>query len=190
MASQTVPYITAEEYLEAERKAEYKSEYYDGQILAMSGGTRWHSLIGVNLLVELTTALKNRCEVHGSDMRLRVSVGNAYTYPDVTVICGKPEFTGKGQDILLNPTVIVEVLSKSTESYDRGPKFLLYRTIQSLQEYLLISQHERRVEICRRLNDKDWRIETIDSTSGRVRLASVDVELTFDRIYHGVTPAG
>ena len=99
----------------------------------MSGGTRWHSLLGVNLLVELRAVLKGRCEVHGSDIRLRVSAGNAYTYPDVTVICGRPEFTGKGEDILHNPTVIIEVLSKSTESYDRGTKFLLYRTVKSLQ---------------------------------------------------------
>lgn len=189
MASQTVPYITPEEYLAAEREAEYKSEYYDGHVYAMSGGTRWHSLIGGNVFAELRAALRPRCEVHGSDMRLRVSAGNAYTYPDVTVICGKPEFSGKGQDILVNPTVIVEVLSTSTESYDRGAKFLLYRTVQSLREYLLVSQDERRVDLCTRLNDKDWRIETIDVTSGRVRLTSVEVDLTFDQIYAGVTAA-
>ena len=154
----------------------------------MSGGTRWHSLIGVNLVRELSTALLDRCEVHASDMRLRVSAGNAYTYPDVTVICGKPEFTGKGQDILVNPTVIVEVLSTSTAGYDRGAKFVLYRTVQSLQEYLLVFQDERRVDLFTRLNDKDWRIETIHATSGRLRLASVNVELTFDRIYLGVNP--
>ncbi len=189
MASQTVQYVTPEEYLAAEREAEYKSEYYDGQVYAMSGGTRWHSVIGVNLSRELSTALKGRCEVHASDMRLRVSATNAYTYPDVTVICGKPEFTGRGEDILLNPTLIVEVLSKSTERYDRRAKFLHYQTIQSLREYLLVSQDERRVDLCTRLNEKDWRIESIDNTLGRVHLSSVGVELTFDQIYAGVNLA-
>lgn len=188
MASQTVPYVTPEAYLEAEREAEDKSEYYDGQVYAMSGGTRWHSLISVNLLAELKAALKDRCEVHGSDMRLRVSATNAYTYPDVTVICGKPEFGGKGEDILLNPTLIVEVLSKSTERYDRRAKFFHYQTIQSLREYLLVSQYQRRVDLCTRLNDKDWRIESIDHTLGQVHLTSVGVELTFDQIYAGVSP--
>ncbi len=187
MASQTVPYITPEEYLTIERAAEYKSEYYDGQIYAMSGGTRWHSVIGVNLLRELSTALLGRCEVHGSDMRLRVSATNAYTYPDVTVVCGKPEFTGKGEDILLNPTVIIEVLSESTERYDRGGKFLQYQTIPSLRDYVLVSQDEQRVDHCTRLNEKDWRIESIDHTLGLVNLSSLSVEMTFDQIYAGVT---
>ena len=189
MASQTVPYITPEEYLAAEREAEYKSEYYDGQIYAMPGGARWHSLIGGNVFAELRAVLKGRCEVHGSDIRLRVSSTNAYTYPDVTVICGKPEFTGRGEDVLLNPTLIIEVLSKSTEHYDRRAKFLHYQTIQSLREYVLVSQYQRRVDLCTRLNDKDWRIESIDHTLGRVHLSSVGVELTFDQIYADVNLA-
>ena len=178
MASQTVPFITPEEYLASERAAKYKSEYHDGQVYKMPAVTRWHSLIAGNLL----RALKDpRWELHGSLMRLRIDAINSYTYPDVSIIRGKPEFTGFGEDILLNPTVIIEVFPKS--------KFLDYQTIQSLREYLLISQYQRRVDLCTRLNDKDWRIESIDHTLGRVHLSSVGVELTFDQIYAGVNLA-
>ena len=179
MATRTVPYITPEEYLEAERKAEYKSHYYDGRVYPRSSATRRQSLIAGNLLVALSDS---RWETHGSLMRLSTPSRSLYTYPDVSVVCGTPRFEGRDEDVLLNPTAILEVLPLTSAH------FSLYQTIESLQEYLVVSEHERRVEICRRLNDKDWRIETIDSTSGRVRLASVDVELSFDQIYAGVTP--
>lgn len=187
MATQRVPYIAEEEYLEAERKAPYKSEYFDGQVFAMSGASRWHSLISGNTFREASTALLGRCEVHGSDMRLRVPETRLYTYPDMTVVCGDPQFAGKKQDILLNPVLIVEVLSDSTEEYDRGDKFLHYKTIPSLQEYVLIAQRQPAIEQYAKVSNAEWRIVSVDGTVGRIRFSSVDVELTFDQIYRGVT---
>lgn len=178
VGSQTLSQVSPEEYLALERVAEYKNEYCNGEVSRMPDITRWHSLIAGNLL----SAVKHpEWEIHGSLMRLFVPARRLYTYPDVTIVCGDGRFEGLYEDVLLDPTVIVEVFPKS--------KFLQYQTIPSLREYLLVSQYERHVDLCTRLSDTDWRIESIDHTSGRVHLSSVGVELTFDQIYAGVTQA-
>src|SRR4028118_400920 len=141
MSSQAETYITPEEYLVFERQAEYKNEYFDGEIFAMVGASRKHNLITTNITRELSQQLKNKpCEVYSSDMRVRIPNANIYTYADLTVVCGEPKFEDAQFDTLLNPALIVEVLSKSTASYDRSQKFAFYRTIESLTDYILVAQ--------------------------------------------------
>jgi Uma2 family endonuclease len=138
--------ITPQEYLALERKAEIKSEYFDGEMFAMSGATREHTKIVVNLITELNNQFADRpCEVYALDLRTKVSPTGLYTYPDIAAICGEPEFEDAHMDTLTNPQLIIEVLSDSTESYDRGRKFAHYRTIDSLLEYVLVSQTECRI---------------------------------------------
>jgi len=182
MASQTIPYITPEEYLRAERKAEFKSEYYDGQMFAMAGGHPRHTAIATNIVGSLTLALRGKSRrAFNSDMRVHIAATGLYTYPDVTVTCGAPIFSET--DNLVNPIVIVEVLSKSTERHDRTTKFLEYRSIPSLKEYLMVSQEPRSVTHCTKVGDEEWRIETVVREQRAVHLQSIGVELSFDEIY-------
>ena len=140
-------FLTPEEYLAKERKALTKSEYRDGRMYAMPGASREHNLITGNTLVELHVQLRNRvCEVYPSDMRVKVSAAGTYTYPDIVVVCDEPLFDDTYFDTLLNPTVLVEVLSPSTAAYDRGEKFTSYQKLDSLCEYVLISQDSVCVE--------------------------------------------
>ena len=151
MAAHTQHWLTPEEYLEIERAADERHEYYRGQMYLMPGGSLRHSVISTNILSELSNALKRRpCIVVNSDMRMRVAEDGLYTYPDISVVCGDPKFADRRTDTLLNPSLIVEVLSPSTERKDRGFKFAQYRTLASLQEYALVSQEEHRVEVFRR----------------------------------------
>src|SRR5437667_7846427 len=142
MSSERKTHLSPEEYLALERKAPVRSEYLDGDMVAMSGGSREHNLIVTNIVRELSNQLKGRpCEVYPSNMRVKVSATGLYTYPDV-VVCGKPQFEDANVDTLTNPTLIAEVLSDSTEAYDREAKFGHYRKIDSLLEYLLVSQEQ------------------------------------------------
>ncbi|HEX8476646.1 MAG TPA: Uma2 family endonuclease [Pyrinomonadaceae bacterium] len=184
MSSQTKTYFTAEEYLALEREAEYKSEYFNGEIFAMTGASRRHNLIAANVLVALHPQLKGRpCEVYTSDMRVKVSPTGLYTYPDVVVACEKPMFDDEYTDTLLNPTVIVEVLSKSTEGYDRGRKFEQYRKLVSLSEYLLIAQDKYHVEHYVRQPDNQWLLSETDNPQDIVNLPSIDCRLALSDIY-------
>src|SRR3989442_15220798 len=147
MSQQISPYISPQEYLRLERQAAYKSEYVHGQIFAMGGASRKHNLVGGNIFGELRQQLKGRlCEAYMSDMRVKVTATGLYTYPDVVVVCGEPKFEDENVDTLINPTLIAEVLSDSTEAYDRGAKFGHYRKVDSLTEYLLVAQKEPRIE--------------------------------------------
>jgi Uma2 family endonuclease len=182
MSSHAIPYVTPEQYLEAERQALDKSEYLDGQIYAMAGAKPRHIRIGTNLVFRISSALEGgSCQVFDSDMRVHIPATGLYTYADVSVVCGEPVFV-QG-DNLVNPIVIVEVSSKSTEKYDRNAKFLYYQSISSLKEYVLVSQFSRRITHCKRTAADDWRIQNIDAGTGRLQLASIGVELTFDQIY-------
>src|SRR4029453_359727 len=147
MSAQPLPRITPEQYLAMERAAEFKSEYFEGQVYAMAGGTYAHSRLIANTTEALFQALKQtRCTVASSETMLRVSPSGLYTYPDAMVVCGEARFADDQKDTLLNPAVIVEVLSKSTEGHDRGFKFAQYRKLDSLLAYVLVSQSEARVE--------------------------------------------
>ena len=176
-------HLTPEEYLALERKATIKSEYLSGQMYAMSGASRAHNLICLNIGGELRSLLKKRvCEVYTNDMRVKVTAAGLYTYPDVLVVCEEPRFEDDGFDILLNPTALFEVLSPSTEAYDRGAKFGYYRQLDSMQEYTLVSQDFMRVEHYLRHNEQ-WILTEFSSPDDVVRLTSIDCELPLREIY-------
>jgi Uma2 family endonuclease len=180
-------WISPEQYLEVERRAEYKSEYLDGRVYALSGASRTHNLIALNLASELSRQLRRRpCEVYASAMRLKVSETGLYTYPDVTVVCGEPRLEDRHADVLLNPTLLVEVLSRSTERHDRGRKAEHYRRIPSLQEYLLVSQTEPHVERYRRHGERDWLLSEVEGLEAAVELDSIGCRLVLAEVYERV----
>jgi len=177
-------YITVEEYLARERAADYKSEYFDGEIFAMAGASEPHNLIGGNVFAKLHAQLENRpCKPYSSDMRLKVSPTGLYTYPDVVVVCGEAQFDDDEFDTLLNPTVIVEILSKSTEIHDRTTKFEHYSKLKSLQEYLLVAQTRPHVELFAKQNEGSWMLSRFENFEDIVKLASIDCELALKNIY-------
>ncbi len=176
--------LTPEEYLVRERKALTKSEYRNGQIVAMPGASRKHNLITVNISSGLHFQLQERtCEVYTNDMRVKVSTAGLYTYPDVVVVCDEPRFENKQFDTLLNPTVLVEVLSPSTEAYDRDEKFASYQKLDSLQEYVLVSQDRVRVEHYLRKPAARWELTEFRSLGDVLRLVSIRCELSLYAIY-------
>jgi Uma2 family endonuclease len=187
MSSQVKVYYTPEEYLALERQAEYKSEYFNGEIFAMTGASRRHNLVAANVLASLHTQLRKRpCEVYSSDMRVKVSPTGLYTYPDVVVVCGEPSFDDKQKDTLLNPTALVEVLSKSTASYDRGEKFEHYRKLDSLAEYLVVAQNKYHVEHYIRQPDNRWLLSETDDRQQTIHLSSIECDLALADIYDKV----
>jgi Uma2 family endonuclease len=183
-------FLTPEEYLVLERKAERKSEYFGGEMFAIGGASKEHNLIVANVIIALGVQLKKRpCEVYPSDMRVKVSDTGLYTYPDVVVVCGEPQFDSafaEQKDTLLNPIVIVEVLSDSTEQYDRGKKFSYYRRIASLAEYLLIAQDECRVEQYVRQSDGRWLLSETSNLADTIVLSSINCQIALKEIYDKV----
>jgi Uma2 family endonuclease len=187
MATQPKPRLTPEQYLEIERKAEYKSEYFDGEMFAMSGGTLAHSTIAMNIGGSLVNQLRGRsCRAMSSDMRVRVNPTGLYTYPDVSVVCGEPQLLDGAQDTLLNPTVIVEVLSPSTEAYDRGKKFEHYRNIESLREYLLVASDRVQVDLFTRQDDRQWMLTVAKMPGEQLTLHSIGCTLQVAEVYDKV----
>lgn len=187
MSASPAPSITPEQYLEVERRAETKHEYVAGQVVAMSGASRRHNLIVANLVGEILPQLKGRpCEVYPSDMRLHIPATGLYTYPDVTVVCGTPELEDEHFDMLLNPTVLIEVLSPSTEQWDRGRKAEHYRGIPSLQEYVLVSQDAPRIEQYRRQGEREWMLIDAIGTEERIELTSIGCGLALRDVYDRV----
>ena len=189
MSTQPKTYLTPEEYLAIERQNEYKSEYIDGEMVAMVGASRRHNIITINLGREVSQQLKGRpCEAYVNDMRVRIASRReyAYTYPDVVVVCGEPQFEDGHLDTLLNPTVLIEVLSESTELYDRGKKFSFYRTIESLAEYVLVAQDEHRVEQYVKQADGRWLLADHSLPEDVGELASVQCTLTLRDVYEKV----
>jgi Uma2 family endonuclease len=187
MSAQPLPRVTADEYLEIDRKAEIRSEYYDGQMYAMSGGTAQHSLIRTDLLIELGPKLRDRCRLYSGDLRVRVSPERAYVYPDIAIACEAPQFADDQKDTLLNPTVIIEVLSPGTEAHDRGYKFSLYRKLESLQEYVMVSQNEPRIEVFRRQPSDQWLLTDFERLDAACRLDSIDCSIALASVYRQVT---
>lgn len=178
--------LTPEEYLNIERKSEVRSEFIDGRMFAMSGASRRHALITINLQGELWSQMKGRaCEVYPADMRVKVSPTGMYTYPDVSALCGEAEFEDAHIDTLLNPSVIIEVLSDSTELYDRVKKFAHYRRIDSLREYVLVSQNEMRIEHYR-LDAGRWIFSDVSGSDNVLHLESIDCHLPVSAIYERV----
>ena len=179
-------HFSVQEYLELERKSlDQKNEYVNGEIFAMIGASRRYNLIAASVIRELGNRLKGRpCEVYPSDMRVQVNWRHLrrFFYPDVTVVCGEPRFADEHVDTLLNPTVIIEVLSASTENYDRGEKFASYRRLPSLQVYVLISQDRVSVECYERAGDM-WTFRELTDLDDSLALKAIDVEIPLREIY-------
>ena len=187
MTSLPQPRYTPEEYLAIDRNSEQKNQYYAGEIFAMGGASERHNLIVTNLVRELSTQLKGRpCKVYPSGMRVKVSATGLYTYPDVTVVCGEARFEDDQQDTLRNPTVVIEVLSGSTEDYDRGRKFERYRQIESLAEYVLIAQEKHHIERFRRQDNNQWLLSETSRLGDTISLDSIDCKLALAEIYDKV----
>ena len=187
MSTQPKTLLTEEQYLEIERRAEYKSEYLNGEMFAMAGAKAPHNLLIANLIIELGQQLRpRRCPVFPSEMRVRVKPGGLYTYPDVIALCGEPHFLDLEQDTLLNPQVIVEVLSPSTEAYDRGRKFEMYQAIESLREYVLVASDRVHVDLYVRQPDGRWMRTSADSIDASLSLESVDAQLKLSGLYQNI----
>lgn len=182
MSTQPNSFLTAEQYLEIERKAEFKSEYYQGEMFAMSGAREPHVLIVVNLAAVLAPALRGRCRVFANDMRVLVSPTGLYTYPDIAVVCGKPEFADQEFDTLVNPALLIEVLSPSNEAYDRGKKFDHYRTIQSLRQYVLVATDRPHIDSLIRSGEA-WTFSAADGLEAEINLESVGLTVRLRDVY-------
>ena len=184
MAAIAKSFISETEYLEIERKAEFKNEYYKGEIFAMAGATKEHNKIVAALIGELYAFLKGKgCDVFPSDLRVYNQDNGLYTYPDVTIVCGKEEYLDDKFDTLLNPTVIFEVLSPSTEDYDRGTKFKLYRTIPSLKNYVIISSTEYSAEVYTRAEGDKWILSTTKNNDLSITISVIDYEMVLADVY-------
>jgi len=186
---QTPPRLTAEEYLAIERQAQHKSEYFSERMVMMAGASRKHNQIVSNILAELYIQIKLRsCSVYANDIRVSVPKMAVYTYPDVVVTCGEEEFADGNVDTLLNPIVIIEVLSKSTEAYDRGRKFEYYQQIPSLMTYVLVSQEPYKIEVYVRQTENLWLYSATTHREGVVTLEAIKCELLLQDVYRKVIP--
>ena len=179
--------ITPAEYLVFERAAETKHEYDNGHVFPTAGASERHNLIVVNLIAAIHPQLRGGpCRVYPSDMRLHVVSSGLYAYPDVTVVCGASELEDEHLDTLLNPTVLIEVLSPSTERYDRGRKAAFYRTLDSLREYVFVSQDQARIERYARSDERQWVLSEAVEREDRIALESIGCELSIAEVYEGV----
>lgn len=187
MGKAELQYISEQDYLNAERLALNKHEYFRGEIFAMSGASLPHNKIFSNLFIDTGVKLKGKkCQPFGGDLRIHIPKNTLYTYPDLSIVCGDPKTTDDSFDTVTNPTVIFEILSKSTRNYDKGEKFTLYRDIESLNEYILIDSEKIMVEKFTKNSDKSWTLtEYIDLEVG-FEMKSIGVSLRLCDIYDGV----
>jgi Uma2 family endonuclease len=187
MSTPAKSFLTPEEYLKIERQAEYKSEYFAGEMFAMAGAAERHNLICFNIYGQLYRQLRQGpCRAYPSDMRVRVSATGLYTYPNVTALCGEPKLLDDHRDTLLNPGLIVEVLSPSTEAYDRGRKFEHYRSIESLAEYLLVASDRVQADLYTRRPDGLWVLSPAGEPGDTVELTSIGCLLLLADVYEKV----
>jgi Uma2 family endonuclease len=176
--------ISERSYLEEERKAFNKSEYYKGEIFATTSATKEHNRIVASVISAIGQYLKEKdCHYYPSDLRIYNSENSLYTYPDVTIVCGKEEYLDEEFDTLLNPTVLFEVLSTATEDYDRGTKFKLYRSIPSLQNYILVSSTEYAVEIFTRSENDEWILNIAKEKNAHIHISAINYDLSLADIY-------
>jgi Uma2 family endonuclease len=180
--------VTPRQYLVREQRAEYKTEYNDGELVAMAGASRRHSLIASRLLAALSAQLRGTgCEVHGSDMKVKADEGQRYVYPDLSVVCGRPAFEGRSEDVLLNPTLVVEVLSPSTARNDRGWKLEAYQRLSSLREVVLLWQDAPVAEVFRRDAGGGWEaFLPIRGEGALLRLESIGCVVSLAALYDGL----
>jgi len=185
LPQQFLPAITADQYLQLERASEMRHEFLDGLMYAMGGESRDHSRICFNLATEIGAQLKNgKCQGFSPNMKVRAGPGGLYAYPDLMIVCGEARFHDEQGDVLLNPTVIFEVLSPSTEKYDRGEKFRRYSTqIESLKDYVLVSQDQMRIEHHHRESDGTWTLTESRDPDGVLSLGSIECDLSLVDVY-------
>ncbi len=184
MSTQPTPFLTPQQYVDLENRAEHKNEYVNGELFAMAGASPQHGRLVRRIVIGADRRIRRGCEVFFSDVRLRVEVADLFTYPDAMIVCGELAISAVDPNAIMNPIVIFEVLSPSTEAWDRGRKFAYYRSVPSLQEYVLVSQDETRVEVYTRQPDgATWSLTEVSDPGGAVRLASVDIELPMAEIY-------
>jgi Uma2 family endonuclease len=183
MASLPDAPLTEEQYLCIEREAEFKSEFHDGRMYAMAGGSLNHGLLSAAVTSLLFRQMPPGCRTITSDVRIKVAGAGLYTYPDCSVICGEPQYFGDQQDVLLNPILIVEVLSPSTEGYDRGKKFELYRTIETFREYVIVHQDRRHVEHYSKQDDGSWVLREHSGMEGSVSIARLGATISLGELY-------
>lgn len=187
MATQPNPYLTPEQYLAIERAAERRSEYIDGQMYAMAGASEAHNLIVGNTLSAIHQQVRSRpCRVYPSEMRVRARSRGPYMYPDLSVACGEPAFDDDEFDTLLNPVLLIEVLSPSTEAYDRGRKFEAYKKIESLREYLLLASDRMHADLYVRQPEGRWLLASASQPNDVLVLESVGVQLRLAEVYEKV----
>ena len=183
--------ISIGEYLEMENAALEKHEYYQGEIFAMSGAKVPHNAIASNLLVELGTKLKGKkCKPFNSDQRIHIPSNTLFTYPDISIICGEVITLNNDEWNALNPSVIIEVLSKSTKNYDRGEKFKLYRNINTLKEYILVDSESIHIEVFRLNEKKHWELEEYNDINASLEVKAINEQILISEIYDGVKIPG
>ncbi|WP_460977959.1 Uma2 family endonuclease [Spirosoma knui] len=177
--------MSPEEYLTAERQALDKSEFFNGELIPMAGATRNHNRVKENLSIWVGASLDNSmCQSFSSDMRVHLPETGLYAYPDIVIVCGEPQFLPDEFDNLLNPTVLIEVLSEGTDDYDRGRKFLRYRAIPSFQEYVLIDSQRVAVEVWRKNDLGQWTLmEQTNDPVGQFRIQSIELSVTLQKVY-------
>jgi Uma2 family endonuclease len=187
MGAPAIKYVSAEEYLVMERESTTKHMYLDGRIIAMAGASLAHNYIVANLLREIGGFLKGKgCRINPSDLRISIPSANSYTYPDATIICGKPEMEDDKFDTAKNPAVIFEVLSDSTKEHDSGDKFFYYQRIPSLQEYIVIDSLRKYVAIYTRQSTDLWKIQNFEDSNAILPIKTIDYKLSFDDLYFEV----
>ena len=183
MSALPKPFYSADEYLVLEENADYRSQFYNGEIFAMAGASRRDNTVASNTLANLHFQLRNRdCEIYSSDMRVKISE-TLYTYPDIVIVCGEPQIEKKRGENLLNPVVLVEVLSPSTEKFDRGDKAQLYRSMPSLKEYVLIAQDKPYIEHYIRQENGGWLYTEISEMSDSLKFPTIECEVSLSEIY-------
>jgi Uma2 family endonuclease len=180
-------YYSVDEYLELEETAEYKSEYHDGEIIAMTGGTTNHNKIAGNLYFHFKSAFRGKSyDIYINDVRLSIPSERRYTYPDIMIINDRTIYEGDNKTTVTNPLVIIEVLSNSTQNYDKGEKFKSYRSIESFQEYILIDQYSFSVEQFVKECENEWKFKEYLGENQILKLGKIDFDISFADIYEGV----
>lgn len=185
MASVPVTPLTEEQYLAIEESAPFKSEFHNGRMFAMAGGSPNHSLLASNAAWEIRGQIPSSCRVFNSDLKIKILAHGLYTYADCTVVCGEPELAGEA---VLNPILLVEVLSPSTQGYDRGEKFAMYRTIASLREYVIVHQDRRYVEHHSKQADGTWLLRDCAGPESAIVIPHLNVRFPLDALYAGALP--
>ncbi len=185
MASQPAHVYSLEEYLERERQAECRSEYFEGEVFAMSGGTGRHSELSARMIVLLG---RSPCRVFDSNLKIYLQQSDQCVYPDASVVCEAPQYLDEREDVLLNPALVVEVLSPSTERYDKSSKALYYRNLPSLRHCLLLSQNRVLIEHSERQENRTWVVQTYTDLREKIPLEILGFELSLDEVYKGILP--